>query len=44
MRGDFWTLIVRIAVVSYVFASLAAALIVLRLIWRWLKGRNPNED
>ncbi len=44
MEGSFWTLIVRIAVVSYVFASLAAGLIVLRLLWRWIRGRNPNED
>jgi ubiquinone biosynthesis protein len=44
LQGDFWVVIVRIAVLSYIFASAVIGLMVLRLIWRWLKGRNPSED
>ena len=43
-EGDFWNLISQIAVLSYVFSSLVAAAIVLRLAWRWLRGRAPEKD
>jgi hypothetical protein len=43
-EGDFWNLISQIAVLSYVFSSLVAAAIVLRLAWRWLRGRAPERD
>jgi ubiquinone biosynthesis protein len=43
-EGDFWNLISQIAVLSYVLSSLVAAAIVLRLVWRWLRGRAPEKD
>lgn len=44
LDGTFWTVIVRLAVVSYIFASLVIGVMVLRLIWRWLRGSNPADD
>ncbi|MGE5603817.1 MAG: ABC1 kinase family protein [Nitrososphaerales archaeon] len=44
MEGAFWGIIIRIAVIGYVFASLAAMLIVLRLIWRWFRRSDPRQD
>jgi hypothetical protein len=44
MQGDFWGVIIRIAVASYILASLAVGLIVLRLLWRWLRGSDPRQD
>ncbi len=44
LEGAFWSIIVRIAVISYISASIVVGLIVLRLLWRWLRGSNPNED
>ena len=43
-QGDFWRLISQVAVLSYMFSSLVAAAIVLRLVWRWLRGRAPEQD
>ncbi len=43
-QGDFWSLISQIAVLSYMFSSVVAAAIVLRLVWRWLRGRAPEQD
>ena len=42
--GAFWNFIARIAVFGYAGASLAASLIALRLIWRWLRKADPSED
>jgi ubiquinone biosynthesis protein len=43
-EGPYWGFIAQIAVFGYVFSSLIAAFIVLRLIWRWLRGRAPELD
>jgi ubiquinone biosynthesis protein len=42
LEGDFWNLINQIAIFSYVVASIVAGLIVLVLVWRWLRGKEPN--
>jgi predicted unusual protein kinase regulating ubiquinone biosynthesis (AarF/ABC1/UbiB family) len=42
--GAFWRLLAQIAVLSYVFASVVAALIAARLIWRWVRGSDPSND
>jgi ubiquinone biosynthesis protein len=44
MQGQFWRFLAQVAVLGYVFSSLIAALIVLRLIWHWLRGRDPDTD
>jgi ubiquinone biosynthesis protein len=43
-EGEFWNAIARIAVLGYTGASLVAALIAVRLIWRWLRGADPGQD
>jgi ubiquinone biosynthesis protein len=43
-EGQFWTFVNQLAVLGYVFSSIVAMLIVLRLVWRWLRGRAPDED
>jgi ubiquinone biosynthesis protein len=43
-EGQYWNLITQIAVLGYIFSSLIAALIVLRLVWRWLRGSPPEKD
>jgi ubiquinone biosynthesis protein len=44
MEGPFWSLIIRLAVISYVLASLIAGVSVLRLFWRWMRGADPRQD
>jgi ubiquinone biosynthesis protein len=43
-QGEFWRLINQMAVLIYVFSSVMASLVVLRLVWRWLRGRAPEQD
>ncbi len=43
-EGRYWDLIAQIAVLGYIFSSLVAGLIILRLIWRWIRGREPDRD
>jgi ubiquinone biosynthesis protein len=42
--GKYWDFIAQIAVLGYIFSSLIAAFIVLRLVWRWIRGREPDQD
>ncbi len=42
--GKYWDLIAQIAVFGYIFSSIIAALIVLRLMWRWLRGSPADKD
>ena len=44
MKDPFWTIIIRLAVVGYVFASVVAMLMVVRLLWRWLRKADPRDD
>ena len=43
-EGKYWDLIAQIAVFGYIFSSIIAGLIVLRLMWRWLRGSPPEKD
>lgn len=43
-QGQYWDFIARIAVLGYIFSSIIAVLIVLRLVWRWLRGRPADQD
>jgi ubiquinone biosynthesis protein len=43
-EGQYWDLIAQIAVLGYIFSSIVAALIVLRLLWRWLRGSPADKD
>lgn len=40
LTGRFWDFIFRLAYFGYVFAMLATVIIVVLLIWRWLKGKD----
>ena len=42
--GDIWNIITRLAYLGYIFAMVIAMVIVLRLVWRWLKGKAADED
>ncbi len=42
--GQYWDFIAQIAVFGYIFSSIIAALIVLRLTWRWIRGSAADHD
>jgi len=42
-EGEFWHWITQVAILSYVFSTLAAVLIAVRLLWRWIRG-SPDAD
>ena len=42
--GQYWDFIAQLAVLGYVFSSIIAALIVLRLVWRWIRGSAADHD
>jgi ubiquinone biosynthesis protein len=44
LQGEFWNLVARVAVLGYIGASVLAAVIALRLIWRWMRGSDPKHD
>jgi ubiquinone biosynthesis protein len=43
-QGPFWSVINQLAVFGYIFSSVIAALVVLRLVWRWLRGSPAEQD
>ncbi len=43
-QGDFWDTIYRIVLIGFIFAMFASVIIVLRLIWRWLRGNDSSQD
>jgi ubiquinone biosynthesis protein len=43
-QGGIWEWIYRIAILGFVFAMIVTMLIVLRLIWRWVRGSGSSED
>jgi ubiquinone biosynthesis protein len=43
-EGVTWNLLTRIAIISYILSSIVAGIIVLRLVWRWLRGKDPTTD
>jgi ubiquinone biosynthesis protein len=44
LHGGLWDLLTRIAPLGFVIALILSFLIVLRLVWRWLRGATPDED
>jgi ubiquinone biosynthesis protein len=42
--GPLWDLLTRIAVLGYTLSSIVAGFIILRLVWRWLRGKDPTAD
>ncbi len=43
-EGTIWRVLTQIAILSYVLSSIVAGIIVLRLVWRWLRGKDPTTD
>jgi ubiquinone biosynthesis protein len=44
LHGGLWDLLTRIAPLGFVIALVLSFLIVIRLVWRWLRGATPDED
>jgi hypothetical protein len=38
-ENAFWDLIFRLAYFGYIFATVIAVIIVIKLVWNWIKGR-----
>ena len=43
-EGTIWRILTQIAILSYILSSIVAGIIVLRLVWRWLRGQDPATD
>lgn len=43
-QQGFWDVISRIALIGFIFAMFASMVILLRLIWRWVRGYKFSED
>ena len=44
LEGTIWRVLAGIAPFGFVIALILSFLIVIRLTWRWLRGRTPDED
>ena len=42
--SETWNQLFRVAYVGYLFSMAVAAIIVLRLLWRWFRGEDPIGD
>ncbi len=43
-EGQYWGFASRLAYLGFVVPMVVAILIVLRLLWRWIRGENPLRD
>jgi ubiquinone biosynthesis protein len=43
-QSRLWDLFFRLAYIGYVLATVVAVLVLLRLIWRWIRGKPATED
>ena len=43
-QGGIWELFSRMAYIGYVLPMLVAVLVLLRLVWHWIRGRPPIDD
>jgi hypothetical protein len=42
--GQYWGFASRLAYLGFVVPMLVAIFIVLRLLWRWIRGETPSRD
>jgi uncharacterized membrane protein len=42
--GDLWLLLFRMAYLGYIIPMIVALVIVFRLVWHWLRGKEATED
>ncbi|MCO6453017.1 MAG: AarF/ABC1/UbiB kinase family protein [Caldilineales bacterium] len=40
-QNETWTFIMRLAYLGYIFAMIIAIIMVVRLVWQWLRGTDP---
>jgi hypothetical protein len=43
-QSRVWDLFFRMAYIGYVLAMVVAIIVLLRLIWRWIRGKPASED
>ena len=43
-ESEAWAQLFRVAYFGYLFSMIVAAIMVLRLLWRWLRGEDPIDD
>jgi len=43
-QGQIWNLVYRVSIIGFIFAMLVTMVIILRLIWRWVRGARFSED
>jgi ubiquinone biosynthesis protein len=43
-QGEFWDAMYQIVLIGFLFAMSVSILIILRLIWRWIRGYGFSED
>jgi len=43
-EGQYWVFASRLAYLGFVIPMIIAILIVLRLLWHWIRGANPAKD
>jgi multisubunit Na+/H+ antiporter MnhE subunit len=39
-ESEFWDIIFRVAYFGYIFAMILAAIIVIKLVWDWIRGKS----
>jgi ubiquinone biosynthesis protein len=44
VTGTLWANLPVIAYIGYIFSVSVTALVVIRLVWRWIRGRDPGGD
>jgi amino acid transporter len=44
VQGDMWLFLFRMAYLGYIIPMLVALIIVFRLVWHWLRGKEATED
>ena len=44
LSGNFWQLMTQLAYLSYFIATLLGLFVVFRLMWRWLRHKDPTQD
>ena len=44
LESSSWVFVERLAVLGFVVALILSFIIVLRLVWRWLRGASPDQD
>jgi predicted unusual protein kinase regulating ubiquinone biosynthesis (AarF/ABC1/UbiB family) len=44
LHGGLWDIMSRIAPIGFIVALILSFLIIIRLTWRWLRGKTPDED